>query len=184
MNYKSMKPIATFREHDVFPNRKTDTSVIFEDRLTGKAIVFDHEGNIALVGNKINTFYLLPGGGVNENESIEDGIVRECLEEIGCKVILKDNLGVIDDYRNRDKKHCISYCFTAELVGEKGELRLTEDEIKNGLHVIWKPLDEAITLLDREVGQLKRGEVAFYNTGFNILRDHLFLLGARRKLER
>lgn len=171
-----MKTLGTFIQKDVFPKKEDDKEKInFEDRITGKAIVFDDDNNIALVGNKVNSFYLLPGGGMDHDESIEDGIIRECSEEIGCNVELKMPVGTIDDYRNRDKKHCITYCYTAKLIGEKGELTLTEDEKRNGLHVIWVPLDKAIKILEKEVEQLRHGEVAFYNTGFNILRDHLFL---------
>lgn len=178
-----MKNLGTFTQQDIFPEKEDDKEKIsFEDRITGKAIVFDYDSNLALVGNKINSFYLLPGGGVDSAESVETGIVRECLEEIGCHVELQKEVGMIDDYRNRDKKHCINYCYTAKLVGEKGELTLTEDEEKNGLHVIWVSLDEGIKILEKEVGQLKRGEVTFYNTGFNILRDHLFLKEAEELL--
>lgn len=178
-----MKILGTFTQKDIFPEKEDNKEKInFEDRITGKAIVFDDDKNVALIGTKVNSFYLLPGGGIDQGESIEVGIIRECLEEIGCNVELKMSIGTIDDYRNRDKKHCINYCYTAKLVGEKGELTLTEDEKKNGLHVIWVPLEEAIKILEKEVGQLKRGEVTFYNTGFNILRDHLFLKEAKRLL--
>lgn len=179
-----MDVIASFRENDIFPNRDgVDIAAIdFEDRLTGKAVVFDQARNVALIGNSVNTFYLLPGGGIEDDETIEEGIVRECLEEIGCGVILRDGLGVVEDYRNRDKKRCLSHGFIAEVVGEKGVLRLTEEETKNGLHVIWEPLSKAITILEKEVEQLNQGEVAFYNTGFNIRRDHLFLLNASKRI--
>lgn len=171
-----MKNLGTHTQADIFPGKEDNKKeIMFEDRATGKAIVFDEQKNIALVGNKVNSFYLLPGGGIGHDESIESGIVRECLEEIGCNVELIKAVGMIDDYRNRDKKHCINYCYTAKLIGEKGELSLTENEAKNGLHVIWVPIDEAKHILEKEVGQLKRGEVTFYNTGFNILRDYLFL---------
>lgn len=176
-----MKPLATLRQKDVFPDKEDNIENIeFEDRLTGKAIIFDEGKNIALVGTKVNTFYLLPGGGIDEGESIEEGIIRESLEEVGCKINLLKNIGVVEDYRNRDKKHCISHCYSAEIIGEKGELKLTADEEKNGLHVIWVSLGEAITILEKEVAQLKKGEVLFYNTGFNILRDHLFLTEASK----
>lgn len=171
-----MKSLGTHTQSDIFPDKEDNKKeVIFEDRITGKAVVFDEQKNIALVGNKVNSFYLLPGGGIDQYESIENGIVRECLEEIGCDVELSKAIGIIDDYRNRDKKHCINYCYTAKLIGKKGELTLTEEEEKNGLHVIWISLDEALDILEKEVEQLKRGEVTFYNTGFNILRDWLFL---------
>lgn len=175
-----MKNLGTFTQKDVFPKKEDDREKInFEDRVTGKAIVYDDNNKVALVGTKVNNFYLLPGGGVDLAESIETGIIRECLEEIGCNVELKMLVGTIDDYRNRDKKHCINYCYIAKLIGEKGELTLTEDEERNGLHVLWISLDEAIKMLEKEVDQLKRGEVTFYNTGFNILRDHLFLKEAK-----
>lgn len=171
-----MKNIGTHTQTDIFPNKEDNKKeIIFEDRATGKAIVFDDQKNIALVGNKVNSFYLLPGGGIDRDKSIESGIIRECLEEIGYNIKLIKAVGMIDDYRNRDKKHCINYCYTAKLIGEKVGLNLTEDETKNGLHVIWIPIDEAKRILEKEVEQLKRGEVTFYNTGFNILRDHFFL---------
>ena len=177
-----MDVIASFRESDIFPDRDAmnDVSVVFEDRLTGKAVVFDQEKNVALIGNSVNEFYLLPGGGIESTETVEDGIVRECLEEIGCNVVLRGRLGIVEDYRNRDKKHCINHGFIAEVVGEKGVLKLTEEEARKGLHVVWKPLDKAIALLEEEVTQLERGEVTFYNTGFNIRRDHIFLLNAAK----
>jgi ADP-ribose pyrophosphatase YjhB (NUDIX family) len=137
--------------------------------------VFDRENKVALIGTKVNPFYLLPGGGIYSNESIEEGVVRECLEEIGCKVILENKVGIIEDYRNRDKTHCISYCFTARLVGEKGQLNLTLEEENNGMHVMWVSFDEALEILEKEALQLKKGKVSFYNTGFNILRDLEFI---------
>ena len=173
---------AIFKEKDVFPDKTdSDTEVIFEDRPTGKAVVFDSEGNVALVGNEVNDFYLLPGGGIDPKEPITDGIIRECLEEIGCNVKLIEDLGTIEDFRTRDKKHCINYCYSAEVIGEKGELQLTEEEAKNGMHVKWVSMDEAILILEKEVEQLSNGEVKFYNTGFNILRDHIFLLEAQKR---
>jgi len=177
-----MKPLAIFKQKDVFPEQKAQKNVVFEDRLTGKAIVFDQENNVALIGNKVNSFYLLPGGGINKDESVKNGIVRECLEETGCHVRLLDYIGTVEDYRDRDKKHCVSYCYTAQLMGEKGELQLIENEKKNGIYVNWVSLNEAVQILEKEVGQLKRGEVKFYNTGFNILRDHLFLVRAQNLL--
>ena len=173
---------AIFREKDIFPYRSaSDNNVVFEDRFTGKVIVFDTDGNVALVGNKINDFYLLPGGGIGPNEPIETGIIRECLEEIGCKVTLLKDLGTTEDFRTRDKKHYINHCFTAQVIGEKGKLHLTEEEAKNGMHVKWVPLEEAIKILADEVEQLHQGKISFYNTGFNISRDHIFLLEAQKK---
>ncbi len=171
-----MKLLSIFRQKDVFPSQEDhNNGIVFEDRLTGKVILFDNENNIALMGTGANSLYLLPGGGIDKGESIENGIIRECLEETGCEAALVDEIGIVEDYRNRDKKHCISYCYTAKLIGDKGEPSLTEEEKKNNLHVVWFPAEEALKILEKEAEQLRIGEVGFYNTGFNILRDHLFL---------
>lgn len=169
-----MKPLAVFTDKDVFRKGKSQQDPSFTDRLTGKAVVFDRN-NLALIGNKVNSFYLLPGGGIEEGESIEEGVVRECLEEIGYQVKLIEPLGVVEDYRQREKRHKISHCYIAEVVGEKGNQKLTESEKRNGLHVIWVSLAEAIKILTGQAKQLRNGEVTFYNTGFNIVQDKLFL---------
>lgn len=175
-----MKPLAIFYQRDVFPLMSETLSVEFEDRPTGKAVIFDENKHIALVGNKVNSFYLLPGGGVDKDESVKDAIIRECLEETGCNVELDKFLGVVEDYRNRDKKHCISYCYTASVVGKKEKLSLTPDEEKNGMHVIWIELNEAVRILDEEIDDLRKGKVKFYNTGYNILRDSILLKEAQK----
>ena len=175
-----MKSIAIFYQRDVFPLMPETLHVQFNDRPTGKAVIFDENKNIALVGNKVNSFYLLPGGGINKGERIEDGIIRECLEEVGCNVELGKFLGIVEDYRNRDKTHCISYCYTANAISKNEKLNLTPDEEKNGMHVIWVTLNEAVIILDEEIDDLRKGNVQFYNTGFNILRDSSFLNEAQK----
>lgn len=175
-----MKPIATFYQRDVFPLMPETPGVQFVDRPTGKAVIFNKNQRVALVGNKVNSFYLLPGGGIDKDEGVRDGIIRECLEETGCSVGLDRFLGIVEDYRNRDKTHCISYCYTANVIRENIKLSLTPDEEKNGMHVIWVTLNEAVRLLNKEIDDLRKGEVQFYNTGFNILRDSIFLNEAQK----
>jgi 8-oxo-dGTP diphosphatase len=166
--------LKTFIQKDVFPDMEL-IDVAFEDRLTGKSIVTDSDGKIAFVGASVSNIYTLPGGGIDKNESIEDGIIREAKEEIGCDIKISSMLGVIDDYRNRDKKHCISYCAIAEIIGEKGSPNLTEEEKKNGLHVIWLSKNEAYKILKEEKDKVLKGEINYYNTAFNVLRDFEFV---------
>ena len=80
---QNIKSIKTLYQKDVFPNMEL-VDVEFEDRLTGKAIIVDDEGNIALVGTSVNFIYTLPGGGIDSGEEIEVGIIREVKEEAGC----------------------------------------------------------------------------------------------------
>jgi ADP-ribose pyrophosphatase YjhB (NUDIX family) len=168
------KPLLkTVRQSDVFP-KLPNSDVLFEDRLTGKSIIVDNNHDIALVGTTVNYIYTLPGGGIDVNESIEEGIIREAKEETGCTVKLDSILGVIEDYRNRDKKHCISYCGLAHVI-QKGEPELIEYEKKNGLHVKWVSVEEAFSILSEEIQRVREGKIDFYNTAYNIVRDYEFL---------
>lgn len=141
----------TFRDKDVFPDKNiSEEGIVYEDRPAGRAILFDEEKNIALIGNKVNDFYLLPGGGINLGESIEAGVIRECLEETGCVAVLLKDLGVTEDYRGREKKHYINYCYVAKVVSEKGKLQPTEEESKKGMYVKWVSFDKALKIFNYE----------------------------------
>ncbi len=163
-------------QKDVFPNQVFNNEASsFIDRITGKALVYDNERKIALVGNKFNSYFQLPGGGIKKGESVKRGIVREVLEETGCVVGLTKKIGVIEDYRNRDGKHCITHCYLGEVAGHKGSATLSEQEKVNGLYTTWMCAGQVISILEKQVYYLKNGHVTFYNTGFNILRDYLFV---------
>jgi 8-oxo-dGTP pyrophosphatase MutT (NUDIX family) len=65
-----MKPLITLRDEDIFPNNYFHGKNTWEsaERVAVRCIVEDEEGNIALCG----TYYrLLPGGGVEQNETLE-----------------------------------------------------------------------------------------------------------------
>lgn len=47
-------------------------------------LIINEAGSIAIV--KTSKGYFLPGGGIEANESEEDCLIRECLEEIGMKI--------------------------------------------------------------------------------------------------
>jgi ADP-ribose pyrophosphatase YjhB (NUDIX family) len=170
-----MKKITTIYQKDVFPEMEEDPNIEYTDRNTGKAIIIDNEGKVGLVGNKQNDFLQLPGGGIDDSEGIIQGVIRECLEETGCNVKLKFEVGVIDDYRTRDKKHCINFCYIVVVTGEKGGVSHTDDESNVGMYTKWVGVKTALDIFKKQERNLKEGKVTFYNTGFNILRDLKFL---------
>lgn len=170
-----MKKIVAIYQKDVFPEMSESSNIEYADRNTGKAIMIDSERKICLIGNNQNDFLELPGGGIDDGENIGEGVIRECLEETGYKVVLKSEVGSIDDYRPRDKKHCINFCYVVSVVGEKGEVSHTEDESNIGMYTKWVDVKTAIDIFRKQEKDLKKGKVTFYNTGFNILRDRKFL---------
>lgn len=164
----------SLRDKDIFHDASDVTDVAWEDRLTGKVVLFNEEGKIALIGNAVNDFFILPGGGVEDGESILDGIRRECREETGCEFEIQEALGVTEDFRSRDGKHCISFCYAAKVVSF-GAPMLTEGEAKIGVYVKWLSLPEVLKLCALQEEKVKAGEVKFYNTCFNIMRDSFFI---------
>lgn len=54
-------------------------------RISGYALV-EHDGRLLAVIPTWNTLFELPGGGIEEEEGLTDGIIRECYEETGYRI--------------------------------------------------------------------------------------------------
>ena len=172
----------TLYDEDIFPNKPEITGVVWKDRPTGKVVLLNERNEIALVSNDVSKFFLLPGGGIEEGEDIIAGTKRECREETGYEIEILHELGITEDYRSRDSKHCISYGFSAKTLSH-GETNLTENEKGIGLHTKWLSFPDAIKLFTTQEEKVRRGEVEFYNTCFNIIRDFFFIRQAQDLLE-
>lgn len=148
------------------------------ERHAARALVFDSNQKVALLHVTKNRYHKLPGGGLEEDEGIEVALRRELREEIGCEVENLRTLGTIDEFRQRFNLHQISYCFLADLMGEKGLPHFEPDEIADGFEPVWLDLDEAIKVLESEVN------VEEYQGKFIQKRDLVFLQEAKKRLER
>lgn len=179
---KNREFLLVLHDKDVFSNPLDARGVVWKDRLTGKVVLCNKENHIALIGNKVNNLFLLPGGGVEGSESVVDGTKRECREETGCEINILDMLGMTEDFRARDSRHCITHGYLAR-VSSYGTPALTDNEKDAGVHVSWISLDDAIDLFASQEKQVKAGKVSFYNTAFNILRDGLFVRRAKEVLQ-
>jgi len=57
------------------------------------------ENNILMVFLGKTNEYKFPGGGVEKNETIEEALKREVLEEVGCNVIkIVNKIGIVTEY--------------------------------------------------------------------------------------
>lgn len=130
------------------------------------------------MGNTVNNYFLLPGGGVESGEFVADGAVRECKEETGREIEIQAALGKTEDFRLRDARHCISFGYSAKVISH-GTPTLTESESEAGAHVKWLTITDAIELLRLQEEKVRAGEVTFYNTCFNTIRDLLFIRRAQ-----
>ena len=176
-----MKYIATLSDKDIFPNKEISPIKEWNLRKTVKIIIKNDEGKIALVTNPIHKCFLLPGGGVDGDEEIITAANRESREEALCSITNPEIFGTIEEYRARDGKRYETSGVFAHLKEMISEDLRTEDEKKNDLNVIWCTLKEAEEKFNNEEILLYEGKIDFYNTGFNIMRDHILFKNAKEK---
>ncbi len=119
----------------------------YKHRRTVRVIAFDAENKIAFIHAKERKYYELPGGGVEEYESLEEGAIREAKEETGCDIEIIGEIGIFKEYIKSKNLINETFCFTANTVGEKGKQTLTDKEIAEGKSVIWIDIHEAIRLI-------------------------------------
>lgn len=168
MNY-----LATLRHKDIFPQPIDILPTKYEKRVTVKAIVKDKMGKYGFVTSSRHGFYLLAGGGA-ENEDLTEEIKRECAEELGHEIEIIKEVGRIREFRDRDAKEYETTCFLAETRKKTNEDLRTEDEKRNNLSVVWLECDNARKILEEQAEKVRMGEVEFYNIAFNIIRDQIF----------
>ena len=60
-----------------------------------RAVITNSEGLVGLVHVRINSHYKIPGGGMEKDESREEALKRECLEEMGCNIKIEREIGTI-----------------------------------------------------------------------------------------
>jgi 8-oxo-dGTP diphosphatase len=126
------------------------------------------EDKIAFV--KINSM-LLPGGGVEEGETFEEALKRECMEELGINILVKENIGHIFNYRYQDehnisKKYFIE-CYVCDFVED---LKLEEKEGE----LVWLSLEDGLKALSYQYNEIS---VNLENNSklFNLKTHILFL---------
>jgi 8-oxo-dGTP diphosphatase len=171
-----MEIIQVIRDADISENFPLPAE--YRERVSARAIVFDTEGNMALLHVTKKNYHKLPGGGVEKGEEIKQGLIRELKEEIGCAVENIRELGIIEEYRNKHALRQISHCFIADLSGEKGMPDLDEGEIADGFEPVWVRLEEAVRTLESEALRVEE-----YGEKFMCLRDLTILKEAQRILQ-
>lgn len=149
---------------------------IYSTRNAIRAIVFDNNGQIALLHVSVGDYYKIPGGGIEENEDPKDALERECLEEIGCQIEIVNKIGRIIEHRKMYQINQISDCYLAKVKGEKNHPKFTANEIAKGFKVVWLPFAEAINAISNS------GAQTFDASGYMVPRDTTFLKQSQKYL--
>ena len=88
--------------------------------------------------------YIIPGGGIENNESIEECLIREIKEETG--IIIDNHIYYLEiEELFLNMKH-INHYFFVDIKEETNELSLTDLEIEHELTTKWLDFNEAIKI--------------------------------------
>lgn len=111
-------------------------------RIACRGIVVE-QGKLLLSHERNSGWYLIPGGGLEGGESIEDCCIRELLEETGYIVTPLEHFLTLKEYYG---DWCyISHYFCCAVTGQ-GRQTLTELEKERGLVPEWVDLKDALAI--------------------------------------
>jgi len=85
------------------------------------AVIVDDLGRVLVVRSRFADAWQLPGGGLDAREHIDEGVRRECLEELGVGVVAESLTGMY--YHERSSAYVA--VFRCRLAG--GEIRLSHE---------------------------------------------------------
>ena len=148
----------------------------FKTREAVRIIVFDENNQIALYGSD---YMLLPGGGIEENETFEGACRRESMEEIGCEIKKITHIGTSREIKSRNSIIQNAHYFTAQLDGVKGNPTSQQSNEVNRV-IRWMTIHEATKLLESYKNKISD---LSYNARFNIYANLHFLNICNQKKE-
>lgn len=147
-----MRRLLTLDSHNY-----TEDMPVFE-KTAVKAIIRNEEGLIAMQqdGDEV---YKIPGGGLEEGESLIDALEREVLEETGL-VIVRESVTLIgevlemrEDIHKKGVKYVAhSYFYYCDVEKETRETHMTASEIAKGFRPVWATVEDIINT-NREKGK-------------------------------
>jgi len=170
-----MNILATITEEDFGRASTKEKWSSYPVRTAARAILLNELSEIALMHVSKYHYFKLPGGGVDEGESIQEALNRELAEEVGTQDIeIIAEIGEVDEYRDQWDAKTEHYGFVAKVVGLLVDPTRTEKEIEHGYETVWaKDIDEAIQLV-------QSGTPAEYGQNFEKMRELAFLEHVKR----
>lgn len=132
----------------------TDQNVLGTDGLSrqkpvkkARGILINEEGKYALMYEKKNDWYALPGGAMEENENEVAAIQREIREETGCTCDEIVPLGIVTENRFHSDSARLSYFFVIHTQTRQGVPQLTFEELELETELVWCTLEEMLFLI-------------------------------------
>ncbi len=139
-----------------------------KERVASRGLVIDN-GKI-LLSYEVNTnVYMTPGGGLEDDETLEECCIRELKEEAGCEVKPLKHFLVINEYCFETLY--VSNYFICEKTGECSQ-SLTDIEVEHGITPVWVDVEKAIEIFSDYPN--KRADISsLYHREFTVLNKLL-----------
>ena len=134
------------------------------ERIGCRAIIIN-DGKVLLSWEERKNVYMSPGGGVEEDESLKECVIRELSEEAGYKVNIIKPLLRVDEYCFETL--WVNNYFLCEIEGEC-ERHLTESEVYNGVKPVWVELEKAIEIFG-EYESKREDQASLYLREYTVL---------------
>ena len=135
----------------------TDREILGTDGLSSapphvkaRAILRNPRGELALTHEAAFGIYVLPGGALEDGESVEEALRRELREETGCRVLRCQELGCVEENRAHSDSAHLSCYYVVDTDTETFSPSLTAEEERAGVTVAWVPFEEARRLITEE----------------------------------
>ena len=160
-----------------FSATQAETHEELKPKYATMTVLLDENDKVAVIEVTKHGYYKIPGGGIEENEIIEDAAKREVREEAGCNCELVARLGTLETPVPVWDMLDISDGYIAKVIGEKATPEYEDWEKERGFKVVWfDSLDDAINIIE---------DNAVTEPGMDCLqeRDLSFLKLARDKLK-
>ena len=130
-----------------------------------------NDGKILLSYEANNDKYIIPGGGVEKNETYAKCCEREMLEETGMMVKASSDYLEIEELF--DVWRHINHYFVCEFVKDTCRQHLTEGEKLAGYTPVWMPFAEAMTIFGRyeQYRSVNIADYGLYRREFTALKE-------------
>ncbi len=147
---------------------KTYSLPPLKERPASRGLIVEN-GKILLSYESNTNVYMTPGGGLEENETLEECCVRELREETGYDVIPVERFVVINEYCFNTLY--ISNYFVCKII-DKSEQSLTGIEIEHGMKPVWLDIDIAMEIFS-DYPNRREDISSLYLREFTVLNKYL-----------
>jgi 8-oxo-dGTP diphosphatase len=115
-------------------------------RNSAKAFIVESGKLLLLKKERLTSYYVLPGGGQEPGETLEDAVKRECLEELGLTVeagpllYIREYMAARHGYAHANSDiHQVEFAFACRIAGRVLGGPTGKDQYQTGFE--WVPLE-------------------------------------------